>query len=129
MKPRPREMWTRVNKQLAKEEKRDIRTLAKFIAVYCSVHHKERLPFGFEAPGLENLFEKPLDLCPDCAKLLKYGLTMRLRCPREPKPMCKKCPDSCYRPEYRDKIRKVMRFSGIYLVKRGRIDLIYHYFR
>ena len=57
--------------------------------------------------------------------MLKYGLTMRLRCPHEPKPLCKKCSDPCYKPEYREKIREVMRFSGTYLVRRGRIDLIF----
>jgi hypothetical protein len=118
-----------VNKRLGKKEKRDISTLARFVTLYCRSHHEERTPFEFKAPGLENLFKKPFELCAECAKLLKYGLTMRLLCPQEPKPMCKKCPDPCYRPEYRDKIREVMRFSGIYLVKRGRVDLMYHYFR
>ncbi len=114
---------------LAKKEKHDIKTLARFVAVYCRSHHQSRTPFEFKAPGLEGLFEPPLEICQDCAKLLKYGLTMRLRCPHEPKPTCKKCPNPCYRPEYREKIREVMKFSGMYLVRRGRIDLMYHYFR
>lgn len=118
-----------MKKEPAKKEGHDVRTLARFIALYCRSHHKERAPFAFKAPGFEEIFEKGPELCPDCARLLKYGLTMRLRCPQEPKPMCKKCPDPCYRPEYREKIREVMKFSGMYLVKRGRIDLLYHYFR
>jgi len=118
-----------MNKVLANKEKHDIRTLARFLSVYCRSHHQERTPFEFKAPGFEDLFETLPELCPDCAKLLRYGVSMRLRCPHEPKPMCKKCPNPCYGPEYREKIRSVMRFSGMYLVKRGRIDLIYHYFR
>jgi hypothetical protein len=119
-----------MNKELASRERRDIRILARFVALYCRSHHRDdRSPFEFKAPGFEGLLEKPLQLCPNCAKLLKYGLTMRLRCPHTPKPMCKKCPDPCYRPEYRERIKEVMKFSGMYLLKRGRIDLMYHYFR
>jgi hypothetical protein len=118
-----------MNKVLTRKEKHDIRTLTRFVALYCRSNHRERTPFDLKAPGFEGLFETPPELCPECARLLKYGLTMRLRCLHEPKPMCKKCPDPCYGPEYREKIREVMRFSGLHLVKRGRIDLMYHYFR
>ncbi len=119
-----------MRKEPTKKEKHDIRTLARFIALYCRNHHgADRAPVDFKAPGFDHLLELPLDLCPDCAKLLKYGLTMRIRCPHEPKPMCKKCPEPCYRPEYRNKIREIMKFSGMALIKRGRIDLLYHYFR
>ena len=31
-------------------------------------------------------------------------------------------------PEYRAKIKEVMRFSGIYFVKRGRLDWLVRYF-
>jgi hypothetical protein len=41
--------------------------------------------------------------------------------------MCKKCHTQCYNRNYREKVREVMRFSGPYLIKRGRLDLIYHY--
>ena len=118
-----------MTKEMSKKEEADIRTLAKFVAVYCENHHDGREPFEFRASALEGLFADPFDLCPNCAKLLKYGLTMRLRCPHDVKPMCKKCPNPCYKAEYREKIREVMKFSGIHLVKRGRIDLLYHYFR
>lgn len=118
-----------MKREPGKKENRDIRTLARFIALYCRKHHAGRSPFeGFRKLDLD----PPLDaveLCPECAKLLKYGLTMRLRCPLDPKPMCKECLNPCYRPEYRDKIREVMKFSGMHLIKRGRIDLLFHYFR
>jgi hypothetical protein len=54
-------------------------------------------------------------------------LTMRIKCPHDPKPMCKKCVTQCYHGEYKTKIREVMKFSGMYLVKHGRLDLLYHY--
>ena len=43
-------------------------------------------------------------------------------------PMCKKCETHCYAPGYRERIREVMRFSGLYMVKHGRLDLMFHYF-
>ena len=47
----------------------------------------------------------------------------------DPKPMCKKCETQCYHGEYRAKIREVMKFSGMHLIKHGRVDMLYHYFR
>jgi hypothetical protein len=32
------------------------------------------------------------------------------------KPTCEKCPIHCYTPEMRDKIRKVMRYSGLRMI-------------
>ena len=114
---------------LSRKEKADIRVLVRFIALFCRKKHDgEKEPFAIEAALLKDVV-RPVELCPDCAKLLKYGLSMRLRCPHVPKPQCKKCNAPCYREEYREKIREVMRFSGMLLIKRGRLDLLYHYVR
>lgn len=119
-----------MQKEIGKRETRDIRTLATFVALFCrSNHHADKQFFQFGDPALVGITDKPIALCPECTKLLKYGLAMRLRCPLDPKPMCKKCLNPCYKPEYREKVRKVMRFSGMRMIKRGRIDLLYHYFR
>ena len=50
------------------------------------------------------------------------------RCPQDPKPKCKDCAVHCYKPEYRRRIRAVMKFSGLYFVKRGRVDWLWKYF-
>jgi hypothetical protein len=34
----------------------------------------------------------------------------------------------CYQPGHREKVRAIMRFSGPYLIRRGRLDLLWHYF-
>jgi hypothetical protein len=117
-------------RELSKREKKDIKVLAKFVEVFCrATHEAEKTVFTVKAPPLRGLWKRPVLLCPDCARLLAYGLAMRLSCPNDPKPLCKNCPNPCYRPDYRGRIREVMKFAGLYLIKRGRIDLLYHYFR
>ena len=46
---------------------------------------------------------------------------------KKAKPMCKKCSTHCYAPSYQEKIREVMKFSGLYLIRHGRLDLLAHY--
>jgi len=115
---------------LPKAEKDDIRTLMKFVGICCKENHDgDKSPFSFKLFDIKEIEKKEISLCPDCARLLAYGLTMRLKCPHDPKPMCKKCETQCYHGEYKSKIREVMKFSGMYLLKHGRVDLLYHYFR
>jgi hypothetical protein len=117
-------------KTVSGKEASDMRTLMKFIAIYCRENHSgAKAPFSFKAIDLKKIEKKELSLCKDCGRLLAYGLTMRLKCPHDPKPMCKKCETQCYHDEYKVKIRDVMKFSGMYLVKHGRLDMLYHYFR
>jgi hypothetical protein len=112
------------------KEKEDIRTLMKFVGIYCRENHDgDKSPFLFKRFDVKEIEKKEIPLCSDCTRLLAYGLTMRLKCPHDPKPMCKKCETQCYHGEYQSKIREVMKFSGMYLVKHGRVDLLYHYFR
>jgi Nitrous oxide-stimulated promoter len=115
--------------EISEKERTDIQTLMKFVGIYCRENHDgEKLPFSFKLIDLPALTKKEIRLCPDCHRLLTYGLTMRLKCPHTPKPMCKKCETQCYHGDYKAKIREVMKFSGMYLVKHGRVDLLYHYF-
>ena len=76
-----------------------------------------------------NLENYDINLCNDCLDLAKYAIKRREFCPKDPKPACKKCSTPCYVPKYKEKIRKVMRFSGMYYIKKGRLDYIYKYFR
>lgn len=53
------------------------------------------------------------ELCSDCSILLKYATERLSRCPFAPnKPTCKNCTVHCYRPEEKERIRQVMRYSG-----------------
>jgi transposase-like protein len=86
--------------------------LRRFIEVYCQDHHAPRSEF----------------LCADCQDLWDYARTRLEKCPMDPKPKCKECAVHCYKPEYRQRIQEVMRFSGFYFVKRGRLDWLLRYF-
>ena len=115
---------------LSGRQQKDMRVLADFISIYCRHHHPaaDREPITFPDERLIRiLVAKKLKLCPQCAKLLGHGATKLILCPYDPKPACKKCPTPCFAPFYRQHIRRVMRFSGMYLIKRGRLDLIIKY--
>ena len=115
---------------LSKKELSDLRTLIRFVSIFCREnHHTVKTSYQFKGIMPGKAGAEGILLCPDCAKLVKYAVAMRLRCPYDPKPMCKKCQTHCYREDYREKIRGIMKFSGLYLVKHGRLDLLYHYFR
>lgn len=117
-----------MKKQISDKEKADIKILMRFVEIFCRENHNgERSPFCFRLYDLKEIEKKEISLCPDCTKLLTYGLTMRLKCPHDPKPMCKKCETQCYKGDYKEKIREIMKFSGMYLIKHGRVDLLYHY--
>jgi len=112
------------------EKVKDVKVLRDFISIFCQENHptEAKDTFLIKDNNLRNsLGDKDLALCQDCYKLLNHGIAKLLLCPYDPKPMCKKCPTHCYAPGYREEIRKVMRFSGLYLIKHGRLDLMVHY--
>ena len=80
-------------------EKRDGEKLlvSEMIALYCRKNHHT-------AKG---------SLCPQCQALHDYALQRIERCPfMETKTFCSACKVHCYKPEMRERIRQVMRFSG-----------------
>ena len=67
------------------------------------------------------------NLCLSCQELLRYSHHRLDHCSYgELKPTCRKCEKHCYRPEMRDRIRRVMRFSGPRLLLRAPLDWIRH---
>lgn len=115
---------------LSAREIDDIRVLLRFVSIFCRERHRgEKSPLALRQIDVKDLVKDGIFLCDDCRRIIRYAVTMRLRCPHAPKPPCKKCPTKCYHPEYRQKIREIMKFSGIHLIKHGRLDMIYHYFK
>jgi len=89
--------------------KREAKTVSVMIALYCRAHHRRG------------------DLCPECRELDEYARARLQSCPfQEAKTVCSRCPVHCYRPEMREKIRTVMRFSGPRMIYRHPVMAVYH---
>jgi len=74
---------------------RERRTVEAMLGLYCRGRHGGR------------------GLCGECQELRGYAMRALDRCPyREDKPVCSKCKIHCYRPEMRERIKAVMRYSG-----------------
>lgn len=114
---------------LTRKEVKDLKVLLQFTAVYCRVKHEgARSSVTTAEPELQTLPLQKHPVCKECSEFLLYAMQRRLCCPLDEKPVCKHCPVHCYKPEYRQKVREIMRFSGQYLIRRGRLDLLWHYF-
>ncbi len=122
---------SKLTEKLDPKKQKDIKTLTQFVSIFCRENHKtaDKLPFSIEKVDLSAVLDSgELQLCPSCHKLLTHGVVKLLMCPYDPKPMCKNCETHCYAPFYRQQIRQVMKFSGMYLIKHGRLDIMAHYF-
>lgn len=77
------------------KREREQETVSLMIKIYCKKQHGGKT------------------LCPNCAELEAYARARSEKCPfMETKTFCSNCRVHCYRPEMREKIRAVMRFSG-----------------
>ena len=75
---------------------REKEIVSKMIVIYCKKKHGT-------GQGL----------CSDCAALEAYAGMRSDKCPfMETKTFCSNCKVHCYKPDMREKIREVMRFSG-----------------
>lgn len=80
------------NTKIAQEK----RTIEMMLRIYCQGHH-----------GTEK------ELCTDCRKLLDYAHRRLDHCKfGEKKSTCGKCKTHCYKPDMREKIIEVMKYSG-----------------
>lgn len=83
---------------------REQRTVELMIRLYCGAHHESARSGG---------------LCSSCEALLKYS-DKRVEACRfgAQKPVCANCTVHCYRPQMREEIRAVMRYSGPRMLRR-----------
>ncbi len=80
---------------IEKKRQREKKTVSLMISLYCKKKHGGK------------------QLCSGCAALEAYARNRSEHCPfMETKTFCANCKVHCYRPEMRQKIREVMRFSG-----------------
>jgi hypothetical protein len=92
----------------------DTDKMVVFVSMYCDRHHghRKREPFNFSYAKVPALVKKGPSLCAGCTRLLRHAIVMRALCPLCPKPKCRKCPQHCYRPVYREQMERVMKYSG-----------------
>jgi hypothetical protein len=71
-------------------------TIERMLVLYCKLkHHSSN------------------GLCSQCAELKEYAHIRLNKCKYgEKKPACKNCPVHCYKPDRRDAMKQVMRFTG-----------------
>lgn len=85
-----------MKKDVSTKREREKAVVSQMISLYCKKKH--RVKGG---------------ICSDCEALLKYACARSDKCPfMETKTFCSNCRVHCYKPEMREKIRAVMRFSG-----------------
>lgn len=83
-------------RKMESKREREKRTVALMIRIYCRNRHGTKK-----------------SLCPECQALHDYAIQRSDKCPfMETKTFCSNCRVHCYKPEMREKIRLVMRFSG-----------------
>ena len=113
--------------EMEADTRKDLRTLALFISIYCKHRHtdQEKVPVELKGFDMGAIAGKTPVLCGECRKLLTHAFVKRSHCPMHPKPACKHCQTNCYQPMYRQQIREVMKFSGRKLVLSGRLDLLF----
>ena len=81
--------------EIETKRQREKKTVALMIRLYCRKKHGSK------------------ELCPECKELTEYAMMRSDKCPfMETKTFCSNCRVHCYKPEMREKIRAVMRFSG-----------------
>ena len=90
---------SKMNK-IEKKRQKEQYVVEEMIRLYCRKNHpKEKRQEG--------------QMCPDCQELLDYAKQRSQKCPfMEEKTFCANCKVHCYKPEMREQIRQVMRFSG-----------------
>jgi len=98
------------------EEKRlrEKQVVGEMISLYCRKNHgavrKSSVLQGNAGSAEAGI---TASLCPECAELLAYAESRSDHCPfMAEKTFCSNCKVHCYKPEMREKIRQVMRFSG-----------------
>lgn len=100
-----------MNKHIEKKRKKEQYVVRQMILLYCRKKHKKQLG----------------ELCEDCRKLADYATQRSEKCPfMEHKTFCSNCKVHCYKPEMREQIRKVMRFSGPRMILYHPVLAIWH---
>lgn len=98
------------HKDINAKREREKAMVSEMIALYCRKRHGSKK-----------------GLCSECAVLDAYARAKSERCPfMETKTFCSNCKIHCYKPEMRETIRAVMRFSGPRMMFRHPVMAVRH---
>ena len=102
-------------KQITKKRKKEEYIVTQMIAIYCRKNHRD-------------LYDRRTKkLCPECEQIAKYSVERSEHCPHiKEKTFCSNCTTHCYSPQMRDKIKKIMRFSGPRIILYHPVLAIWH---
>ena len=85
-------------KNIESKREKEKKVVSDMIYLYCKNNHGTNKKTG---------------LCPECQSLLDYACSRSDHCPfMETKTFYVNCKVHCYKPEMRENIRKVMKYSG-----------------
>lgn len=91
--------------------KREEKTIGAMVGIYCH--------------GLHGTRGK---LCPDCTDVFEYALKRLDKCRfQADKPSCGNCPIHCYKPDMREKVKDIMRYSGPRMLYRHPVLALFHF--
>ena len=84
-----------MNNKIEKKRDREKKVITEMVKLYCKKNHKKD------------------ELCEECTEILNYSLKRIDHCRfMETKTFCSNCKSPCYSPEMKEKVKKIMKFSG-----------------
>lgn len=96
--------------KIESKRKKEIEIIEDMINLYCKKNHKTKK-----------------GLCKECQELKEYAILRINKCPfMENKTFCSNCKVHCYKPDMREKVKKVMRYSGPRIIFKHPIKVIKH---
>lgn len=102
-------------KDVEKKRQKEQYVVEEMIRLYCKKKHKDQWK------------QKGNDMCDECRQLAEYAKFRSEKCPfMEHKTFCANCKVHCYKPDMREKIRNVMKFSGPRMIIYHPFLAVYH---
>jgi len=100
-----------MNQMRHRRIRREQRTIAAMLAIYCRDHHR---PVS-------------TGLCAECGALLAYARRRLEGCPFQgAKPACNRCEVHCYSVTMRERVSLIMRYAGPRMLLRHPVLSLFH---
>ena len=98
-----------MKKSIEKKRDREKKVISEMVKLYCRKNHKKR------------------ELCDECRDVLNYSLNRIDNCKyMYTKTFCSNCKKPCYSPKMKEKIKQIMKFSGLRILFHHPLLVISH---